>query len=115
MEKDRAPVLTLNEYQKACADTAIYPEHDTGSITALSYVALGMGEAGELQGKVKKIIRDGTRDDDAMTAEAGDVLWYIARFCSELGISLEDAALRNLDKLRSRKERGALVGSGDAR
>jgi NTP pyrophosphatase (non-canonical NTP hydrolase) len=107
--------MTFDEYQEACGLTAIYPDASTGSTGALAYVALGLGETGELQGKVKKIIRDGVRDDAAMAAELGDILWYIGRFASELGLSLDQIAQGNLAKLNSRAERGVLAGSGDDR
>ena len=47
--------------------------------------------------------------------ELGDVLWYISQLSAELGLSLEEIASLNLEKLNSRKERGALRGSGDNR
>jgi NTP pyrophosphatase (non-canonical NTP hydrolase) len=43
------------------------------------------------------------------------VLWYIAQFCTELGLNMEEVAKLNLEKLFSRKERGALHGEGDER
>jgi NTP pyrophosphatase (non-canonical NTP hydrolase) len=47
--------------------------------------------------------------------EIGDQLWYLAAKCQELGITLGEAAIRNLQKLSDRSERGALQGSGDDR
>lgn len=112
--------LTLNRYQDRTWQTAIYPEAGTGSTLALSYVALGLGEAGEVQGKVKKVLRDdaGTLTEEKralIVKELGDVLWYVARMAAEVGVSLEDVAEMNLDKLWDRKDRGVLVGSGDER
>lgn len=51
----------------------------------------------------------------AIIKEIGDVLWYLSAACNELGISLSDAALVNLQKLCDRGERDALRGSGDER
>ena len=34
----------------------------------------------------------------------GDVLWYIAALCSELGLAMQDVAEQNLAKLRARQE-----------
>ena len=67
-----------------------------------------------------KIIRDKnsvvTEDDKKELAkELGDVLWYIAVFANDLGVSMDEIAQTNLDKLASRKERGVLGGSGDNR
>ena len=54
--------MTFDEYQEATAETAIYPEAGTGSQIALAYVALGLSEAGEIQGKVKKTGRYSCRN-----------------------------------------------------
>jgi len=79
-----------------------------------------MGETGEIAEKFKKIYRDRNgvfTDDDRteMTKELGDVLWYISVVSTYLGISLEDVANLNLEKLKSRQQRDALGGSGDNR
>jgi len=113
--------MELNEYQEKAAATAIYPHAGSGSLTALAYVTLGLGgETGEIQEKVKKIIRDsgGVIDDAAKVAlmkEAGDVLWYLSRLAAEMDSSLDHIARLNLDKLESRRARGVIGGSGDDR
>lgn len=87
----------------------------------LSHHALGIAnEAGEVAGKVKKLIRDKQGyltfgDIDDVVKEMGDVLWYMAALCTALDVSLSDVAAGNLTKLFSRKERGVLSGSGDNR
>ena len=113
-------IETFDDYQLATATTAKYPGALTGDIRAISYTALGLGEAGEVQGKVKKVLRD---DDGVVThekrkeiaAELGDVLWYVARLADEIGMSLNAIAQWNIDKLRDRAARGVLQGSGDNR
>lgn len=112
--------LNFREYQEAAASTAIYPGAGTQSWPAISYLGLGLGETGEVQGKLKKIIRDdnGVITDErreALRGELGDVLWYLANLCSELDLGLEDVAEDNLEKLAGRKARGVLTGSGDNR
>jgi NTP pyrophosphatase (non-canonical NTP hydrolase) len=107
-------------YQGAVATTAIYPESGTGSPLALAYVGLGLGEAGEIQGKIKKIIRDdgGVLGEAArinIANELGDLLWYVARTASEISMPLEVIAQMNLNKLNDRMMRGVLQGSGDDR
>lgn len=101
----------LNDYQRAAAGTAIYsPKH------AVIYPALGLAaEAGEVANKVKKILRDGTFDRDAIADEVGDCLWYIAVLCRDLNVNLKDLADANIKKLYGRKQRGTLKGSGDNR
>ena len=89
-------------------------------LIAISYDGHGLGEAGEVQGKIKKIIRDngGIITDDArqgIKAELGDILWYMASMCDNLGITLEDVATYNIEKLTGRLKRGTIHGSGDNR
>lgn len=107
---------TFDEYAEAATETAIYPGAGSGSGRALSYVALGlMNEAGEVGGKIKKLLRDGLLNRDDIAAEVGDVLWYLAQLCNELDLSLGDVADRNVAKLQDRQARGVLGGSGDKR
>src|SRR4051794_30031339 len=85
------------------------------------YPTLGLvNEAGELAGKVKKIFRDkegviSEADRDALKYELGDVLWYLAQIATELGLSLDEVAQANIDKLSSRLERNQIRGEGDYR
>jgi NTP pyrophosphatase (non-canonical NTP hydrolase) len=107
---------TLNQYQDLARKTAIYP--GKGELMGLLYVALGLGEAGEYQGKVKKVLRgDKTLEEarEALLDELGDILWYVSQNASELDITLHDLARRNIDKLRARKAAGTLQGEGDQR
>ena len=54
--------ITATEYQRKAAETAIFPKEK-----ALEYLALGLtSEAGEVAGKVKKIIRDGKGNKEAI-------------------------------------------------
>lgn len=101
----------LDDYQRAAASTAIYKaEH------AVIYPALGLAaEAGEVANKVKKIMRDGTFNREAIADEVGDCLWYIAAICRDLNVDLSMVADNNLKKLHSRQQRGTLSGSGDNR
>lgn len=112
---------TFTEYQLGVDAVAKYPEVGSGSLNARLYAVLGLnGEAGEVAEKFKKIMRDkegifSDEDTDEILKEIGDVLWYAAALSAEMGYSLEEVAIRNLEKLNSRKERGVLSGSGDNR
>lgn len=111
-------MVELDNYQRRAVETAIYP--GKGEIFGLLYTALGLGEAGEVQGKVKKVLRDdeGKLSDEKtreIADELGDVLWYVANCAEELGYTLSEIATMNLFKLQGRKNRGTLTGSGDKR
>ncbi|MFA5080619.1 MAG: nucleoside triphosphate pyrophosphohydrolase family protein [Candidatus Paceibacterota bacterium] len=109
--------MTFQEYQDEARKTAIYPNLDSNFI----YPTLGLvGEAGEVAEKIKKVIRDDNYQISEekrveLAKELGDVLWYIANLSKELGLSLEDVANKNLEKLKSRQQRNELGGSGDNR
>ena len=45
-------------------------------------------------------------DQDALAKELGDCLWYIGAFATVLGLSMDDIAQRNIDKLRKRYPEG---------
>tara|TARA_E500000081_G_scaffold121142_1_gene125918 strand:+ start:1555 stop:1944 length:390 start_codon:yes stop_codon:yes gene_type:complete len=110
-------VMTAEFYEMKAGQTAIFPKNQ-----ALEYLALGLtSEAGEVAGKVKKLIRDGEDVEGfelkkmAIASEIGDVLWYCAMMAKEVGVPLNDIMKDNLKKLHGRKERGTLHGSGDNR
>lgn len=87
----------------------------------LIYPTLGLvNEAGEFAGKIKKIFRDkkgeiSDEDKEMLKGELGDVLWYFTQICTELGMTIEEVAETNLDKLFSRLKRGKISGDGDKR
>ncbi len=114
-----AETLTFKQYEDVSAKTAIYPEVGTGSLRAVEYCALGLaGEAGEVAGKVKKLMRDGDTEEKRMRiiAELGDCLWYIPQLLRELAKApFGECALANIFKLADRQNRGVLHGDGDNR
>lgn len=109
--------LTFSEYQSRSQAHAVYPEAGDN----IFYPVLGVcGESGELAEKLKKCLRDkngeiSADDKRLMIKEVGDVLWYLAAVCRELGVPLEEAASINLEKIDDRHRRGKLHGSGDDR
>ena len=111
--------MNFNDYQKQAIKTAINRERDFWS--AGVYRTLGLvGEAGEVAEKIKKIIRDkqgkiSKADKAEIIKEMGDVLWYLQALADFLGVEFEEVAQSNLRKLRSRKQRGKIGGSGDNR
>lgn len=124
--------MEFNEYQKKATETVISLDKIKNSyvnwnipeslwtVVGVAYSGLGLGEVGEVQNKIKKIIRDKggeiTKDDiDAIKKELGDVLWYVADMCTKFGVEMNDVADGNIKKIFGRKDRGTLLGSGDNR
>ena len=110
--------MTFKEYSETAEKTAQYPK-DQG----LVYCAFGLSnEAGEVLGKLKKLIRDhdsfaAALEENrlAVADELGDVLWYLSQLAKEIGVPLEEIAYRNNLKLLDRLQRNAIKGSGDKR
>lgn len=103
--------MRFDDYQTSARSTAIYPQN-----AQIVYPAMGLAaEAGEVANKVKKIIRDGKMDRQAIADELGDVLWYVAVLAYDLDYTLSEIAENNIAKLIGRKERGTIAGNGDNR
>jgi NTP pyrophosphatase (non-canonical NTP hydrolase) len=93
--------MTLNEYQALALRTAHdqqSPDHD------LLHGSSGVcTEAGELMDIYKRFKFYGKPIDWVnVKEEVGDVMWYLALVCRAAGISLEEAARTNIEKLRVR-------------
>lgn len=114
----KRPEIGFNAYQSIASTTALPV---TAISAELTYNVLGLAnEAGELAGKIKKIMRDkrgviSDKDREELRAELGDVIWYASQTANELGITLQDVAESNIKKIKSRQERGQTMGSGDDR
>jgi NTP pyrophosphatase (non-canonical NTP hydrolase) len=116
--------MEFNGYQRSAKTTASYPEENR-----IGYpMTMIAGEAGELVGRYSKILRGDFGDEDPATIiennpelrdyfvkELGDILWGIAVLADEIGVELDEVATINLEKLKSRAERGVIKGSGDER
>lgn len=96
--------MNFEDYQKAASVTGLYPKR----LSNLEYPTLGLaGEAGEVANIVKKIQRDFGGEITGETRaklkdELGDVLWYISACADELGLTLEEIAEFNVEKLAKR-------------
>lgn len=118
--------LTLNEYQKLAMKTCM------PTCNNFSYMNLNLvGELGELDSKIGKLIRKGkahiennqivfhddvTEDEIlGIHAECGDIAWQMFGLFSTLGWDANSICQENLDKLASRQQRGKIDGNGDFR
>ena len=106
--------LTFNDYHKSDRATAIYKD-------GIFYPALGLcGESGEVADKIKKIYRDNNGiisedNKEQLVKEMGDVLWYLANMATDLNMTLEDVARKNLEKIQIRQQKNLIHGEGDNR
>ena len=93
-----------------------------------------MAEVGEISDKIAKGVRKGllridnnhlvwsTSNEEEVAnyrreliLEAGDCLWMLALLAKQLGYTLDEMAMENLEKLRDRATRGVIDGNGDHR
>lgn len=109
-------LTSLEDYQNFVRSTKVYDAE-----YALVYPALGLAsEAGEVAGKLKKLMRDhegqlSQEMFEAIIKELGDVLWYVTAVADDLGVTISDVFHINMRKLESRKNRMVLKGEGDNR
>lgn len=93
--------LTMNQYQNLANRTSgAGKQGERRQIIA----ALGLaGEAGEFANMIKKLTAHGHPITvDELAEELGDVLWYLAEAASASGLTLNDIAAMNVEKLRRR-------------
>lgn len=97
--------MNLSDYQHASRRTLSV---DWSERDQIANAALGLaGEAGEIADYLKKVLYHGHElDFQRLIDELGDLFWYLAALCSLHGISLNDVARFNIDKLRTRYPNG---------
>ncbi|MBS4195354.1 nucleoside triphosphate pyrophosphohydrolase family protein [Lederbergia citri] len=90
--------LTLNEYQRISTRSANPHKHE------LINYGLGIaGEAGEVADLIKKSMFHGHNvDKDEIKKELGDVMWYLSQIARLAGLTLEEIAEANIEKLKKR-------------
>jgi len=114
LEKVEEPKIDFTSYQLQADKTAIY---HSKTLPDWIYPTLGLSaEVGELQNKLKKIIRDNTYPSkDELIGELGDILWYLSQVATEFALSLSTIAETNLQKLKARQIGNKIHGEGDSR
>lgn len=96
--------MTINEYQKLAARTI---NKDLNQKMMEAHAVMGMcGEIGELQSLYQKIYQGHDFDPDHAKKELGDLMWFIAEYCTAMGWKLEDVMWMNIDKLKARYPEG---------
>lgn len=89
--------MTGNEYQKLAARTInqglILGEQKNHALHGM------VGEIGEIHSIYQKMYQGHAFDSDHMMGKVGDLLWFIAEYCTAKGWSLDDIMRMNIDKL----------------
>lgn len=92
--------MDMNEYQKLAARTI---DKSLPPISVQDHALHGMvSELGELHGIFQKIYQGHVPEKEHMMKEVGDLLWFIAEFCTSRRWKLSDVAQMNIDKLIAR-------------
>lgn len=96
--------MTMNEYQALAARTI---NKTTNRAQQELHALHGMsGEVGELHSIYQKFYQNHPLDHDHAKKELGDLLWFIAEYCTANGWDLSDIAIGNIEKLRARYPEG---------
>lgn len=98
--------MDFNVYQKRAQKTDQSPLTKPNDVKSLILPLLGLaGESGTLLTHYKRYLRDGEGYAifrDRIGEELGDILWNVANIATKAGLSLNDVASTNLEKIRDR-------------
>ena len=61
-----------------------------------------IGEIGELHSIYQKVYQGHEFDEEHAKKELGDLLWFIAEYCTAKGWNMDDIAMMNIEKLKAR-------------
>ena len=99
--------MRTSDYQKLASRTInknLYPEEME------THAVFGMAsEIGEIQGMYQKEFQGHEFDDDHAKKELGDLLWFIAEYCTAMGWCMEEVMQENIEKLKKRYPEGFKV------
>ena len=65
-----------------------------------------VGEIGEINSIYQKVYQGHEFDEEHVKKELGDLMWFIAEYCTAWGWNLDDICQMNIDKLRARFPNG---------
>lgn len=92
--------MTPTQYQERAARTI---NKRNNILEQRQHALFGMAsEVGEIHGIFQKQYQGHSIDYTELKKEVGDLLWFIAEFCTASGWNMEDIMQMNLDKLEGR-------------
>lgn len=96
--------MQMNQYQ-ALAQRTMNANID--NFDQVSHALHGLSaEVGELHSLYQKKYQGHPLEAEHLKKEVGDILWFIAEYCTANGWMLEDIARMNIDKLKARYPEG---------
>lgn len=107
--------MTGNEYQRLASRTI---RSDMTKADQEYHALHGMvGEIGELHSIYQKHYQGHYEDaeEEHLKKEIGDLLWFVAEYCTALGWALDDVMQKNIDKLVARYPDGFSVERSEHR
>ena len=93
-----------SEYQKLAART-INKDLMKGDMVMHALHGL-VGEVGELHSLYQKIYQGHDFDEDHAKKEVGDLIWFVAEYCTAMGWDLDEVMELNITKLKARYPEG---------
>ena len=95
--------MNFNEYQQLAARTMPKLTDDEMTMHALHGMA---GEIGELHSVYQKKYQGHYLSCSGVKKELGDLLWFIAEYCTSMGWEFDEIAELNIEKLKARYPNG---------
>ena len=96
--------MTGNEYQKLAARTM---NSNLTTWQQRDHALHGMvGEVGEIHSIYQKVYQGHDISNEHLKKEVGDLLWFIAEYCTVHGWNLEEVMQLNIEKLKARYPEG---------
>lgn len=96
--------MTGNEYQRLASRTI---RDDMTRIEQEYHALHGMvAEIGELHSIYQKYYQGHEDTEEHRMKEVGDLIWFVAEYCTALGWHLDDVMRMNIEKLEARYPEG---------
>lgn len=92
--------MTMNVYQALAARTI--NTNNSPADNEMHALHGMVSEIGEIHGLYQKIYQGHQFDKEHLKKELGDLLWFIAEFCTACGMQLDEVAWKNIKKLKAR-------------
>ena len=97
--------MTGNGYQRLAQRTMDLKKRTPAEVEMHALHGM-VGEIGELHSLYQKVYQGHEFDEEHAKKEVGDILWFIAEYCTAMGWQLEDVMEMNIEKLKARYPKG---------